>query len=502
MQKFCSLPGYTILRKIGAGTTSDVYLASGIDSKLYALKVFNKYLPDEIGRKAFNRELLNLKKIKTNRIVSVYDLVKNSDGNYFLIQEFIDGENLKDKFLEVTDPITRLTLALAVCAEVLLALEECHNKNIIHRDIKPENILIDKSGRVVVTDFGLSKNLNISDKSIHGQILGSPQYMSLQHFDNENQSEVLDIYSICVLFYNLATGESPFQGSNIDEILNNKRHAVFKPPYKLNKFIPVELSQAIQKVLSNNFDTFNKSYKLRYLLLQTIENLNLDVDAILLNFSEKKSVISDKKKQYIQDSLESLVFSSFQKEKHKSTKHNILYQLIDIDPDKYGEYKKQKKIKFFASFVSLMAVCMFALNYSLLDKESELKLNPIKVTQESKVSSALDKTYNVSEKNITNVKPNKKQIIKKVTPKSQPKKPKRSIVKESQKKLEEKIGYLIVNVPSDIKVFIDGKKVLTLGEKLNYPVGTYKVKMTKLGFKPISSKIKITDGQETYINLD
>ncbi len=130
---------------------------------------------------------------------------------HYLVMEFVDGGNLRQ-----IERAGRLTpeQALAIVPQICEALQFAHNEGIVHRDIKPENILLDKKGRVKITDFGIAKILGLTaeEAPLTGarDVVGTPHYMAPEQIEKPRTVDHrADIYSLGVVFYEMLTGELP-----------------------------------------------------------------------------------------------------------------------------------------------------------------------------------------------------------------------------------------------------------------------------------------------------
>lgn len=205
-------PQFEILGFIGKGGMGAVYKARqpGLD-RLIALKV----LPPAVGSdpgfaERFNREARALARLSHPNIVVVYDFGKAGPLHY-LVMEFVDGTNLRE-----VERAGRLSAdqALAIVPQICEALQFAHNEGIVHRDIKPENLLLDKKGRVKITDFGIAKILDVSPgkAALTGvrDVVGTPHYMAPEQIEKpQTVDHRADIYSLGVVFYEMLTGELP-----------------------------------------------------------------------------------------------------------------------------------------------------------------------------------------------------------------------------------------------------------------------------------------------------
>ena len=205
-------PQLEILGFLGKGGMGAVYKArqASLD-RFVALKV----LPPELSREPgfaerFNREAQALARLNHPNIVAVHDFGRVGELPY-LVMEFVDGANLRQ-----AEQAARLTpeQALAIVPQICEALQYAHNEGIVHRDIKPENLLMDKKGRVKITDFGIAKILSAPGGKISltgaRDVVGTPHYMAPEQIEKpQTVDHRADIYSLGVVFYEMLTGELP-----------------------------------------------------------------------------------------------------------------------------------------------------------------------------------------------------------------------------------------------------------------------------------------------------
>ncbi len=206
-------PQLEILQLLGQGGMGAVYKARQKQlDRVVALKI----LPPEVGREPafterFMREARSMAKLNNPRIVSVFDFGQTKEDLYYFIMEFVDGTDLRHVIRAGgLSPQEALALVPQICE----ALQFAHEEGIVHRDIKPENILIDKKGRVKISDFGLAKLLDkpatANTLTAAGHTMGTPHYMAPEQIEHPGQVDHrADIYSLGVVFYEMLTGELP-----------------------------------------------------------------------------------------------------------------------------------------------------------------------------------------------------------------------------------------------------------------------------------------------------
>jgi len=212
-----NFPQLEVLECLGRGGMGVVYRARQKTlNRVVALKLL---APERVGDPKFSerfaREAQALAALNHPNIVTIYDFGQ-AGGFYFLLMEFVDGVNLRH--LLRTRKFTPEE-ALAVVPPLCDALQYAHDRGIVHRDIKPENILLDKSGRVKVADFGIAKMLGngegerasgMASEGVTQAALGTPGYIAPEQAANPQRVDNrADIYSLGVVFYEMLTGELP-----------------------------------------------------------------------------------------------------------------------------------------------------------------------------------------------------------------------------------------------------------------------------------------------------
>lgn len=215
------IKGYEIRERIGAGGFGAVH--KGYQSTIgreVAIKIIlpgRANQPDFIRR--FESEAQLVARLEHPHIVPLYDFWRDPDGAY-LVMRWLRGGSLKDALEK--GAFEPLAAALLV-DQIAGALAFAHRSGIIHRDIKPGNILLDEDGNAYLTDFGIAKDLNLSnDLTQSGAILGSMDYISPEQARSEAVTVRTDIYSLGVTVYELLTGHHPFQ--NISPIERLYKH--------------------------------------------------------------------------------------------------------------------------------------------------------------------------------------------------------------------------------------------------------------------------------------
>lgn len=210
---------YRIRRMLGRGGMGEVYCADDLTlGQPIALKFLPRGLendPERLTR--LRNEVVLARKIAHPNVCRIYDITECS-GEYFLSMEYIDGEDLS-QVLRGSDSLpTRKVLDLAL--QLCHGLDAIHRQNILHRDLKPANIMLDRRGRLAITDFGLA-NLtgSISSKQVRE---GTPAYMAPEQLQGANVSVQSDIYAVGLILYKMLTGQPAFPQSVPDLYLRIK----------------------------------------------------------------------------------------------------------------------------------------------------------------------------------------------------------------------------------------------------------------------------------------
>ncbi len=209
------LGDFQIMRKLGRGGMADVYAARQISlNRDVALKVLRpEFARDKDYIQRFRREARAAARLNHPNIVQVFE-VGNIDSQYYIAQELIDGENLRQRLDR--DGVIDSELAVEVLIGVAAALKVAMEAGITHRDIKPENIMQSASGIIKVADFGLARfnaevDVTGGDLTQAGLTMGTPRYMSPEQVQGKRVDVRSDLYSLGVTMYHLLAGRPPFE---------------------------------------------------------------------------------------------------------------------------------------------------------------------------------------------------------------------------------------------------------------------------------------------------
>ncbi len=249
------IPGYELLKEIGSGGMATVHLAvqKSLDRKV-AIKIL-RTSPNEADpertEKRFLREGKTLAKISHKNVCGIYDIAQVG-GVAYIAMEYLEGGTLVDLLRK---GITAGE-AVAITVQVAAALQEAHAQGIVHRDLKPANVMM-RGGKVpVLTDFGIARELTADQTKITAEnmIVGTPIYMSPEQVSGGEVDGRSDLYSLGIMFYELLTGQPPYQGDTpIAVCMQHLTAPIPKLSGELSELNPV-LEKMLAKKREDRFD--------------------------------------------------------------------------------------------------------------------------------------------------------------------------------------------------------------------------------------------------------
>lgn len=241
---------YELLEMIDSGGMADIYKAlCKKTNSIVAVKVLKECFSDNaeyIDR--FKKEAESVFSLEHENIVRVTD-IGYDESAYYMVMEFVEGSTLKaliDRRKRLNEKETA-EYALQVCS----ALSAAHKKGIIHRDIKPHNVLIDNSGRLKLTDFGIAKSV-ASKEDEEDKVIGSVHYISPEQAQGERVDARSDIYSLGIMMYEMLTGVLPHTGGKTVSVALKHINEQITPPIELDGEISLSLNNIILKATQKN----------------------------------------------------------------------------------------------------------------------------------------------------------------------------------------------------------------------------------------------------------
>jgi len=212
------LDDYTIQRAVGSGGFGEVYYAVSDGGREVALKYLKQNPDVEL------RGVSHCINLKSPYLVSIFDVKKSADGEYFIIMEYCSGPSLRDLLIAEPDGFGAQKAAFFT-REIAKGLSYLHDRGIVHRDMKPGNIFYD-DGYVKIGDYGLSKFIAVSRHSAQTASVGTVHYMAPE-IGSGNYSRSVDVYALGVILYEMLLGKVPFEGSTMAEVL--MKHLTTQP---------------------------------------------------------------------------------------------------------------------------------------------------------------------------------------------------------------------------------------------------------------------------------
>lgn len=199
------------LKVIGCGGYSNVVLARKKDSgRLYAIKVIKKDKTYMNTNKSLYLSEANIMKKLTGLpfIVDLHYTFQTENELYFVMDPCIGG-NLFYFLSHSPKGQLNSDVIKFYTAEIIVAMEKIHSRNIMYRDLKPENVLIDVDGHIKISDFGLSKQIRKRDETSL-TFCGSPEYLPPEMLFGQEHSRLVDFYTLGCLIYEMMVGFPPF----------------------------------------------------------------------------------------------------------------------------------------------------------------------------------------------------------------------------------------------------------------------------------------------------
>jgi serine/threonine protein kinase/Flp pilus assembly protein TadD len=242
---------YQILDVLGEGGMGAVYKANDRElNRTVALKVIRPDLariPAIVER--FKQELRLSHQVTHKNVIRIYDLGEG-EGVKFITMEYIEGKDLRSLIREKKRFAPEE--AVEVIQQVCQALDAAHSVGVIHRDLKPQNIMQDRSGRILVMDFGLARTLEGEGMTQSGALVGTMEYMSPEQALGKELDQRSDIFSLGLICYEMLTGKMPFVAESALASLIKRTQERAIPVSDVDDQIPGALSGIVSKCLERD----------------------------------------------------------------------------------------------------------------------------------------------------------------------------------------------------------------------------------------------------------
>lgn len=276
---------YILTNHIGQGGMADVYVAVDIIlNREVAIKVLRGELSnDPVALLRFQREASASTALSHPNIVDIFD-VGEDKGKHYIVMEYIRGKTLK-QLINQRGALCKEE-ALDIMKQLTSATMEAHRKGIIHRDIKSQNVIVKDDGTIKMLDFGIALAQGALQLTQSDSVMGSVHYLAPELARGESATNQSDIYSLGIVFYELLTGELPFQAdAPVQVALKHMRNEI----PSVREFNP-SLPQALENIVIKS-TVKNKAYRYQ----TCVEMLN-DLNSCLLpkHAHDKKLVFTSK----------------------------------------------------------------------------------------------------------------------------------------------------------------------------------------------------------------
>jgi hypothetical protein len=223
----------------------EVYRAidSLLERKVAVKLLSERHARDDEVRARFRREALAAARLSgTPHVVTVFDVGEHEEQPY-IVMEYLEGGSVHDRLrAEGRVPAGQ---ALEWLEQAAIALDRAHAEGVVHRDVKPANLLLDRDGKVVVTDFGIASTTGVDTLTLPGTVLGTAGYLSPEQARGEPATAASDRYGLGVVAFELLTGRRPFEG----DTAATEAFAHVNAPVPSAEQIDPELPDGVDEVL-------------------------------------------------------------------------------------------------------------------------------------------------------------------------------------------------------------------------------------------------------------
>jgi hypothetical protein len=238
---------YELRVLVGQGTFGRVY--RGHDRRLgraVAVKVIKPWwIEDPQWAARFEREAQLMARVSHPGIVQIFDTGRDR-GQLYYVAELVEGDSLADRLAAGPLPAPQ---ARELAEQLCRALAHAHAQRVVHRDVKPANVLIDRTGRVKVGDFGVARLAESATDAPAGTVVGTPRYMAPEQARGDPPTPATDVYGAGVVLYEMLAGRPPFTGGSAVELA--LRH-LGEPPPPLPPATPPALARIVARALAKD----------------------------------------------------------------------------------------------------------------------------------------------------------------------------------------------------------------------------------------------------------
>ena len=297
------IPGYVMLEKLGQGAMGVVYKA--LQTRLnrhVAIKLLKgKKTNDKEFFAQLEREARLAAKLSHNNIVQAIDIGSAGKFHYF-VMELIDGKTIQDE-MKAGKKRYEEKEAVEIILQIAQALDHASKRGLVHRDIKPANIVMTSDGIAKLADLGMAREntdeaTNVREK---GMIIGTPNYIAPEQVQGKPDIDTrADIYSLGGTLYHMVTGQPPFVGNTVMEVLRMHEKAELVPPDHLNDSLSAGLGEVVEMMMAKDR---NNRYGSPEALIKDLECLINDMPPKLARqkMSSSLAALSEGETEYEQN---------------------------------------------------------------------------------------------------------------------------------------------------------------------------------------------------------
>ena len=240
---------YSIVRQLGDGATSNVYLGMRDGSlNIVALKKFKKVFQSDVHKKMFLTEVELGKKMEHKNIVHVMEAHLTEQTGAYLVMEFAKGVSLDQHDDE--KKLLPIKVVLSIIEQIANALRYAAGLGIVHRDVKPANIILMPNGTAKLTDFGCA----VPSQEMGSTVAGSFAYMSPEQIEGQPLDQRSDIYALGAVMYRLFTGKNTFEADNPFDARIAVLNFPITPIENYRKDFPPALKAVIERAMKKSPD--------------------------------------------------------------------------------------------------------------------------------------------------------------------------------------------------------------------------------------------------------
>lgn len=244
---------YLPLRLLGRGGMAAVYLCVSPQGVEVALK----WLERSTGRvvQRFQSEVRALRTLRHPNIVRYVD-DGMQDGRPYLVMEYVEGQDLwvyADK-LRLRPAHERYSETRRIGVALCDALERVHQAEIVHRDVKPSNVLMEESGRILLSDFGVIRDPEIAERTRAGVLIGTTNYCAPEQLRGDSVDGRADLYGLGCTLFALLTGKPPYPGREREQVVRAHLHEPVPSVSSIDPSVPTSLACVVERLMAKDPD--------------------------------------------------------------------------------------------------------------------------------------------------------------------------------------------------------------------------------------------------------